>query len=90
MKKTRAILMIISIIAALGAVTSFVPIHQASAAPFTSDGQFGGPKVGNGLGGLHSNANPNNNGQLNAFHNTPTNQPCSQNCRFHFQNGIPG
>lgn len=89
--RATIILAIVAIVAA-GAVMSFVPIHQASAAPFAPppDSQFGGPQVGNGLGGLHSNANPNNHGQLNAFTHTPTNQPCSKDCTFHFQNGIPG
>ncbi len=78
--KTTTILAIAAIVAALGAVTSFVSIHQASAAP-------GLPQHANGLGGLHSNVKAFNQGTMNAINQgTPDNQPCSFvfNCLTHF------
>ncbi len=99
--KATMILAIVTILSSLGAVTSFIPIHQASAAPCSvptlkgfacqpEAGGFGGPQVGNGLGGLHSNINSANQGTDNAYMHTPTNQPCSKDCTYHFQYGIPG
>jgi hypothetical protein len=97
--KTTTILAVVAIVAALGAVTSFVPIHQASAAPCSlptvkgptcrEAGGEGGPQVGNGLGALHANTNSDNQGTRNALHFTPFNQPCSHSCSVHFQSLPP-
>ena len=71
--KTTTILAIVTIVAAL-AMASFVPIHQASAAPEA-------PGIANGQGSSNSNPNANNQGTHNAYYfHTGANQPCSVYC----------
>ena len=78
--RATTILAIVAIIAALGAVTSLIPVHQASAAP-------GGPQSANGNGqvsnAFSSSDREHGGGVLHAHTVTPNNQPCSVFCSGH-------